>query len=200
MSTIRVVARVAATALAAAAAVFFLVVGVGPLTGRYLPYTILTSSMSPTMPAGSLAFVAPIDSADLAVGDVITYRIPVEDRRVITHRIVEIVEAGTEPTVVTKGDTSDVPDAWSAKLRGGTAWRTVGTVPYLGFVLRALRDPVIVTLSRTALPAATAAVWLASIWLGRPSSGGRTEQTASGAPAAPAFATFCATRAAGTLR
>lgn len=165
---IRVAIRLTGLTATAAVAALFLAVGVGPLTGRYLPYTVLTSSMTPTMPAGSVAFVVPVDAEDLRVGDVITYRIPVEDRRIVTHRIVEIVESGPEPTVVTKGDANDVPDAWSAKLIGGQAWRSVGAVPYLGFAIRALRHPTVVTMSRTVLPALTAVVWLANIWLRRP--------------------------------
>ncbi|MBW3578973.1 MAG: signal peptidase I [Actinobacteria bacterium] len=164
----RLAVRLIGVTATAAVATLFLAVGVGPLTGRYLPYTVLTSSMSPTMPAGSVAFVVPVDAEDLRVGDVITYRIPVEDRRVVTHRIVEIVEPGPEPTIVTKGDANDAPDAWSAKLVGGEAWRAVGAVPYLGFALRALRHPTVITISRTVLPALTAVVWLANIWWRRP--------------------------------
>lgn len=166
--TARLAIRLIGLTAAAAVAALFLAVGVGPLTGRYLPYTVLTASMSPTMPAGSVAFVVRVDAEDLRVGDVITYRIPVEDRRVVTHRIVEIVESGPEPTVVTKGDANDAPDAWSAKLIGGEAWRAVGAVPYLGFAIKALRHPTVVTVSRTVLPALTAVVWLATIWWRRP--------------------------------
>lgn len=41
-------------------------------------------------------------------------------------------------------------------------------MPYLGFAIRALRHPTVVTISRTVLPALTAVVWLANIWWRRP--------------------------------
>ncbi len=48
----------------------------------------------------------------------ITYRIPAEDRRIVTHRIVEIEVAGERPVVVTKGDANRNPDPWVAHLKG----------------------------------------------------------------------------------
>lgn len=191
----------------AACALLFLAVGVGPLTGRYLPYTVLTASMTPTIPAGSVAFVVPAEGAELEVGDVITYRIPVQDRRVVTHRIVEVIEAGPEPTVVTRGDANGTRDAWSVELPAGSAHRVAASVPYLGYVLRGLQDPVARRLSTTVLPALTAAVWLAQIWTAPRTAPGRgtgpaprttlaprwSARTAPPQRPAGAFASFTAT-------
>lgn len=141
-----------------------LVLGVGPHTGAYRPVTVLTQSMKPTMPAGSVVLVAPTDPAAVRVGDVITYRIPVQDRRVVTHRVVEIVEGGAAPVVRTKGDATDTADSWTTKLGGGPVWKVRASVPYVGFGLRALQQPEVRRLTVTVLPALLALSLLAQIW------------------------------------
>ena len=61
--------------------------------------------------------VTPEATADVRVGEVISYKIPVEDHHVETHRIVRIISAGRHPVVVTKGDANTAPT------RGGRSSR-----------------------------------------------------------------------------
>lgn len=150
-----------------------LVLGVGPHTGAYRPVTVLTQSMKPTMPAGSVVLVTPIEPGTVRVGDVITYRIPVEDRRVVTHRVVEILERGSAPVVRTKGDATDTVDSWTTKLTGGPVWKVRASVPYVGFGLRALQQPDVRRLTVTVLPGLLALSLLAQIWTGGTSRRGR---------------------------
>ena len=140
-------------------------VGVGPRTGKYRTMTVLSNSMRPTYPTGSVVFVKPIKRSDVRVGDAITYRIPVEDRRIVTHRVVEIVERGEAPVVRTKGDGVNQPDPWLAQLKTDPAWKVFFGVPYLGYVLHALRSTAAIRQALLyAVPVLLALVWLVDIW------------------------------------
>lgn len=115
-------------------------VSVGPRAGWFRPLTVLTGSMSPTIPLGSVAVVAPVPVDEVAVGDVLTYAIPVDDHRVVTHRVVEVLAPGV---VRTRGDANEADDPWVAKLRGSTAWTVRADVPYAGYVIQGMRQPVL---------------------------------------------------------
>lgn len=143
-----------------------LVLGVGPHTGAYRPVTVLTQSMQPTMPAGSVVLVTPVDASTVRVGDVITYRIPVKDRRVVTHRVVEVVERGSAPVVRTKGDAANAVDGWTTRLAAGPVWKVRMSVPYLSFGLRALQQPDVRRVTVIVLPGLLALSMLVQIWSG----------------------------------
>jgi signal peptidase len=151
-------------------------------SGRYRPITVLTGSMRPTMPEGSVMVQVPIPVNQVQVGDVITYRIPVEDHRVISHRVVEIVSRSPEFVVITKGDANPAPDTWRAALLGETSWKTVYTVPNAGYVIQALHSPLARQLSFLLAPVMLALLWLRDIW--HP----RTKKTAGPAQPLPASA------------
>ncbi|MCB1280791.1 MAG: signal peptidase I, partial [Salinibacterium sp.] len=50
------------------------------------PMTILSGSMTPTYPIGTLIIVKPVDPDTLAIGDTITYQIESGKPEVVTHR------------------------------------------------------------------------------------------------------------------
>lgn len=150
--------------LAACSVLVLAVFGLGPHTGRYQVVTILSGSMGATAPAGAVAFTTPLPTGDVRVGDVITYSIPVEDRRVVTHRVVEVVEAGDAPVVRTKGDASDAVDPWLARLDPGVAWKVRFSVPYAGHAVSFLRRPAVQLVLVRTLPLIVALVWLREIW------------------------------------
>lgn len=160
----KAVVRVAAQLLAVVATAFFLAVGLGPHTGAYRTLTVLTASMEPAVPAGAVVVVRPIAPADIRVGDVLTYNIPIGDRRVVTHRVVDIPEPGVAPTVVTKGDALEERDPWTPRFATGPVWKVAGVVPLLGYVLTTLQTALVQRLSVTVLPALFAVLWLLRIW------------------------------------
>lgn len=176
------------------ALVFFVGLGIGPHTGRYRTMTVLTDSMRPTMPAGSVAVQTPMPVSEVEIGDVITYRIPVEDQRIVTHRVVEVVEAGPKPVVVTQGDAVEKPDPWSARLEGPVVWRTEVGVPYLGYGLHFLRQPVLRYALVLGVPLLLSLTWLIEIW--RPGNGRRVAPEGAvspdGTPASVGVATSLA--------
>lgn len=98
------------------------------------PMTVLTGSMSPTYPPGTLIIVKPVDAVDIHIGDSITYQIESGKPAVVTHRVVAITTA-TDGAVSfqTKGDANNAVDEKSVipeQIRG-KVWYAL---PYLGYV------------------------------------------------------------------
>ncbi|MCF8571407.1 signal peptidase I [Gordonia sp. HY002] len=119
--------------LAAAFAILFAAIVVPKIAGGQ-PYTVLTGSMRPDYPPGSLIVVKPQPADTLGVGDVITYQIRSGDPEVVTHRIIEVTSADDgEVRFITKGDANNVVDAPAVRavqVRG----RLWYSIPYLGYV------------------------------------------------------------------
>jgi signal peptidase I len=105
----------------------------GHLTGRLRFVPVLSGSMSPRLPTGSLAVATPVPLDRLTVGDVVIYRIPIGDHHLIVHRIVRIDRAGHTPVIETKGDANSTGDPWRARLSGRSAWVARAEVPLLGY-------------------------------------------------------------------
>ena len=70
----------------------------------YQYLTILTGSMEPNLPVGTIICIHKVDFEDLKVGDVVTYGS--KETVFVTHRIIEIGDG----YVVTQGDASNNPD------------------------------------------------------------------------------------------
>ncbi|MDP9694395.1 UNVERIFIED_ORG: signal peptidase [Arthrobacter globiformis] len=156
------------TLVLALAAVVFVFLAVGPRFLGYQTSTMLTGSMSPGINPGDVVVSVPVPVDELRVGDVITYSIPVDDHRVETHRIVELTVAGGVATVQTKGDANPAVDPWKAVLSGDHVYRQVATIPYLGSVIRTLREPVIRSVLLYGGTGVLVVGVLASIWSRKP--------------------------------
>lgn len=105
-----------------------------PRLGGATPYTILTGSMRPTMPPGTLLVVKPVAVDDIDIGDVITFQIESGKPTVASHRVIGKTAArdGT-PRFLTQGDANDAPDAnpvRTAQIKGKMWYR----VQHLGQV------------------------------------------------------------------
>ncbi|RDI20485.1 signal peptidase [Rhodococcus sp. AG1013] len=98
------------------------------------PYTVLTGSMKPTYPPGTLIVVRPQDPQTLAVGDPITFQWESGKPDVVTHRITQVRRTSQgELTFVTHGDNNPSPDERPVvpeQVRG-KVWYSV---PYVGYV------------------------------------------------------------------
>jgi signal peptidase len=93
--------------------------------------TVLSGSMTPGIPVGSIVVVRPIDPADLHVGDVATYQAVPGKPVYVTHRVVGIDRVGARTTYTFKGDANrgaDVTPVVAGQIRG----RMWFHVPYLG--------------------------------------------------------------------
>ncbi|HEY5320315.1 MAG TPA: signal peptidase I, partial [Galbitalea sp.] len=101
------------------------------------PLTILTISMEPKLPPGTLIVVRSEPLKNIRIGDVMTYQIRSGDPAVISHRVVAINHSSTGTlTFVTKGDNNSVADpVVIEKQVRGVVWYSV---PYIGWVSSAV--------------------------------------------------------------
>ncbi|WP_206422554.1 signal peptidase I [Nocardioides pantholopis] len=140
----RRIARVATNVAVGLALLAFLGLALGPHVFGYRTATMLTGSMEPMISPGDVVVTAPKPAADLAVGDVVTYQIPIEDRRVETHRVTEVArDAAGVVSFRTQGDANANVDPWTAVVDGDTVWEVQAVVPRVGLVIQAMRAPVV---------------------------------------------------------
>lgn len=148
-----------------AALLGFVLLALGPRTGAYRTVTMLTGSMTPGFPVGSVLVDRPKPTAALRVGDVLTYAIPVEDHRVVSHRVIGVERAPDGGYLVrTKGDANNGPDPWTARVTDETVWTARAVVPKVGSLILALRDPRLQNKVLYVLPALCAVWTLAGVW------------------------------------
>ncbi|WP_396410597.1 signal peptidase I [Kocuria kalidii] len=123
-------------ALLAAVAALLLAVVVVPLVLGWVPLTVLSGSMEPTVPTGSQVVVQPLegeaDAAGLSTGDVVTFMPHPDDPTLVTHRIVGVaVDGEGRRSFTTRGDANAAPDAdpvTATQLRGVVQYH----VPWAG--------------------------------------------------------------------
>jgi signal peptidase len=120
-------------ALVVAAAIVVVVVLPRAVQGQAM--SVLSGSMTPTIPVGAIVLVRPVDPGTLHVGDVATYQKEAGKDDYVTHRIVKIDRSTTPATFTFKGDANRGPDITPVvpgQIRGQVWFH----VPYLG----AIRD------------------------------------------------------------
>jgi signal peptidase len=142
---VRWIARLLTLCFAIAVAGGVMVTVVLPRAVHGQAMTVLSGSMTPTIPVGAIVVVRPVDPGTLRVGDIATYQKRPGEDIYVTHRIVAI-DRNTNPATFTfKGDANPTPDldpVVSGQIRG-QVWFDV---PYLGAVRDALHGKGGVTL------------------------------------------------------
>ena len=115
------------------AALLIAMIGLPRVTGA-TPYTVLTGSMRPGMPPGSLVVTKPVEAGKLKVGDAITYQLRSGEPEVVTHRITSLSQTlGGETLFTTQGDANPGPDekpVKAAQIRG-VVWYSIPLVGYV---------------------------------------------------------------------
>jgi signal peptidase len=109
----------------------------GPRMVGWTGMVVLSGSMEPALPVGSLAMVAPVDPQDVKVGDIISYQHPTDRAKLVSHRVTAI--EGPPLRFRTKGDANEAPDAISVpatRVRGKVRY----VVPHLGDVSQFMRS------------------------------------------------------------
>lgn len=96
------------------------------------PLAVLSGSMEPKYPVGSLIYVKQVDAGTLQPGDVITFRLDADT--LATHRIVAVTEDGFR----TKGDANVAEDGGVVHPSDvmGTPMFTIPTLGYLANFLQ----------------------------------------------------------------
>ena len=93
-------------------------------------FNVLTGSMTPTYPVGTLVFVQPKDPSTIRPGEVVTM-IMDEDLNMVTHRVT--ANNYEDKTLVTKGDANNSEDAPS--LYENVVGVVVFSIPYAGGIV-----------------------------------------------------------------
>lgn len=130
----------------------------------YRPVVVYSGSMEPTLGVGSLAVVERVPSADVRTGDVLTFADPTLPGRLVTHRVVEVVERPEGGLAYrTKGDANTHRDPWTIALpeQAGTV---AFDVPYVGYALwyaktREARTAIVFLLAGLVLTLLLRAIW-----------------------------------------
>lgn len=156
----------------------------GVVTGQWRAHSVLSGSMEPRLPVGSVAITERVRTTSLEVGDVITFREPDDPSHLVTHRIVSITEKDGRLRYETQGDANDAKDPWIVTLRGRNSYRVLADVPWAGYVVTTVRAP---SVRPWLLLGAglVLVVGVLNLFLpGRPPGGGRRRSAAGAAPAA----------------
>jgi signal peptidase len=101
--------------------------------------SVLSGSMAPTYPVGSLLVIAPVDPSDVEPGMPIVFQDPGGRDRLVTHRVVGIAP-GETLQFWTQGDANASRDPYpvpARMVRGRVLWH----VSYLGNLLLYLQWP-----------------------------------------------------------
>lgn len=103
----------------------------------YQPLTVLSNSMNPTFETGDMLFVKKVNPTEIKINDVITFREP--GGKLITHRVMEVVNNGGEVGFLTKGDNNDVNDGEVVKGQS-LLGKEVFNIPNVGYIAEFLRS------------------------------------------------------------
>lgn len=101
----------------------------------YRIYNVVTGSMAPTIPAGSLIYVSGIEAKEVQEDEVIAYYSSLETGGVITHRVLE--NDLVNGYFITKGDANEKEDPTPVPYEH-LIGEVVLSVPVLGNILTAI--------------------------------------------------------------
>jgi signal peptidase len=136
------------------------------LTGT-VPYTILTGSMEPTMPPGTLVIVKRADPDEIGVGTVITYQITSGKPAVVTHRVVsQGFDGDGKPVFRTRGDANTAVDqdvVRPVQIKG-KVWFSVPYVGYANTLLTGSQHQVVLVVAVTGLLLYAASMFFSGAW------------------------------------
>lgn len=133
----------------------------------YQPVAVYSGSMDPAVKTGSLAIERSVPASRVRVGDVITFGNPYVAGRLVTHRVVDVLQARDGRVGYrTKGDANARRDPWTIELPAEVG-KVQGSVPYAGYALvyartREVRSAVIAVLALMLLSAMLRRIWLTS--------------------------------------
>ena len=152
--------------LAAVAGAVCILLVVLAFTAQITLIMFRTGSMSPTIPAGSVAVVQRVPATEIAVGDVVTV-----DRKgelPVTHRVTSIaLGASADERIITmRGDANAADDAFPYTVT--SVRRVLFSVPGIALLIVGMGNPLV--LGGLTIAATTLVVW--AFWPRRPRGDG----------------------------
>lgn len=103
--------------------------------------TVLSGSMEPIIQTGSIIAVKSVNDVErenLQKGDVITF---IEENRLVTHRIVELIQTDSRIQYITKGDNNNAPDTNPVLAENVKAVYNGFTIPQMGYFINFAQSP-----------------------------------------------------------
>lgn len=125
------------TVLLAIALVFAILIWGLRLVGMNV-FIVQSGSMEPELHVGALVYVSKADTADLGVGDVITFRL--SEDTLATHRIIEVVQDSGSVAFRTKGDANEFEDS-NLVAPENVVGRVRFSIPELGYLVTYIQQP-----------------------------------------------------------
>ena len=142
------------------AAVLAVIVGIGvlaivvPAVTGSTTYTVLTSSMEPHLPPGTMVVVRPTDPQKIEPGMIMTYQLKSGELAVVTHRVTQVLRAADgDRLFITQGDanpTADADPVREAQVRG-TVWYAIPYVGWAALALQGEQRAIVITVAVVAL-------------------------------------------------
>lgn len=129
------------TTILVIAVVIFVILLAGVRLAGIKPYAVLSGSMEPEYPVGSLIYVKNVDTNKLKVGDDITFML--DEDTLATHRIIEVIPDEKDSSVVrfkTKGIANEYADSGLVRSEN-VVGKPVFDIPYLGYVSSYIQNP-----------------------------------------------------------
>lgn len=99
-------------------------------------FSVISGSMEPNIPVGSLVYAKSVDFDELEAGDIISYQL--SEDTMVTHRIDSINEE--QKTIVTKGDANDNVDSAEVQ-ESQVVGKVIFSIPLLGYIAIYSRTP-----------------------------------------------------------
>jgi signal peptidase I len=96
--------------------------------------TVMSGSMEPTIGTGDVVVARQTSPMDVRVGDIVTFRDPLNHDRLITHRVREMHVKGDDVVFTTRGDANTGEEHWAVP-KTGTIGRVAYHVPRLGYFM-----------------------------------------------------------------
>ena len=112
----------------------------GPLAFGDHPHTDLSGSMEPAISPGDVVIDEQIAPTEARLGDVVTFRDPEDQGKLLTHRVVGVRRAGSHLWFVTRGDANNTRERWRVPADGEIG-RVIYTVPWVGHIAALTRTP-----------------------------------------------------------
>ncbi len=140
IQTIKKTANILST-LAVILALALVLLLVAPRVFGVHVFTVLSGSMEPAYPVGSMIYVKSVDPFQLKDGDVISFLL--DENTIATHRITGIVPDEEDESVIrfrTKGDANDAEDGSLVHCRN-VVGTPIFTIPKLGYFADYIQHP-----------------------------------------------------------
>ncbi len=112
------------------------IVLIAPRLLGYQSLAVLSGSMEPGIPVGSIVFTKEAEATQLEVGDVVTYRL--SGNTMVTHRVIENDTVAEQ--LIMQGDANETPDAAPVEYIN-VVGKVAMHLPLLGYISIYIKTP-----------------------------------------------------------